>query len=49
MLSKEEQKELRKELRTKFGVFKRFTIIQIVGLLLIASLATTLVYQLLTK
>lgn len=49
MLTKDEQKALQKELRTKYGVFGRFSIIQIVGLLLVASLATTLVYQLITK
>ncbi len=49
MLSKDEQKALRKELREKYGVFGKFSIIQIVGILLIASLATTLAYQLLTK
>ncbi len=45
MLSKDEQKELRKELRTKYGVFGRFSIIQIVGMLLVLTLAVTLAYQ----
>ena len=49
MLSKDEQEKLRKELREKYGVFGKFSIIQIVGILLIASLAATLVYSLLTS
>lgn len=41
----EPKKNIGKELREKYGVFGKFSIIQIVGLILVLALIVTVVYR----
>lgn len=44
-MDNKQQKLTGKELRQKYGVFGKFSIIQIVGLILVLSLFVTVIYR----